>query len=82
MDNPLAHGRLDRRVKNLQRVAFLRHVVVPVVVPRLHAGETMRLEMPPNLAADVARCQQRLHTGPNSLELKARDRPTPLNVEA
>lgn len=41
----LAHQYLDRQ-------ALLGHAVVPVVVPRLNAGQSMRLQMAPHLVAD------------------------------
>jgi hypothetical protein len=43
-------------MEDLQRVALLRHVVVTVIVPSLHAGEPVRLKVFANLAADQ-RCQ-------------------------
>jgi hypothetical protein len=33
-------------MEDFQRVALLRRVVVPVIVPSLHAGEAMRLKVP------------------------------------
>ena len=60
--------------KNLQRSALLGHVVVPVIVTRLHASEPVRLQVSTDLAADAFRCEQRLDARTNPLQLESVDR--------
>ncbi len=53
--------------KNVQRLTLFRHVVVPVVVPRLHAGQPVRLQVSADVTADAIGRKQRLHSGSDSL---------------
>jgi hypothetical protein len=55
-----AHARSRMFERSRSPGAFLRHVVVPVVVPRLNTGQPMRLQMPPDLATDAVGRKQRL----------------------
>src|SRR5688572_7924565 len=47
---------------------------MPVVVPCLHTGETVRVQMPTDLARHASSSKQGLDSRPNPLELKPRDR--------
>ena len=55
---PNAHGAACRVItdgpnEDLDRLALLWHVVMPIVVPRLNTGQAVRLQMPSDLAADA-----------------------------
>lgn len=43
-----------------------------VIVPGLHAGQAMGLQVAPHLPADAIGGKQRLDTGSNPLQLEAR----------
>lgn len=45
-----------------------------IVVTRLNARQTVRLQVTANLAANAMGCQQRLDTRPDPLQLEALDR--------
>ncbi len=55
------------RTQDFECRALLVHVVMPVVVPRLHARQSMRLQMTPNFAADTTGCKERLDARANPL---------------
>lgn len=60
--------------QSIERCALLSHVVVTVVVPRLHAGQAMRLKVTPHFSTDSMGCKKGLDTGANVLQLEAIDR--------
>ncbi len=53
---------------------LLWHVVVAIVVTRLHARQAMRLKVAANVAPDPLGCKQRFDARTNALELEALDR--------
>jgi len=71
---PLAPGRLDRRLKDFQRVALLGHVVMPVVVPGLNASQAVRLKMTSHFSTNSMGRKERLDTGADALQLETVDR--------
>ena len=57
--------------EHLQRLALFAHVVVTLIVPCLHAGQSMGLHVAANLAVDAVGREEGLDTRTDAFELES-----------